>query len=140
VIGFVAAIRQFDPAQLTTAIGLGNLLFGTAAFTLIGCISPPGRWRHLFYVAVFTWLSSAVNIVLIGAAVDQWLLSSIAVLIMMAVGGGLSFLFKREPVVDRRPRPNPSFYQTSPVECPMCGADVASSSTRCSECGEVFSI
>lgn len=139
VIGFVAGIGRFTPSEFIIAMALNNLLFGAAAFALIGCIAPPGRWRHLFHVALFAWLSTAINIVLFGATVDQWLLSSIAVLIMMGVGGAISFVFKKEPIDETRSRSSLSDLHRTPAECPMCGARVASSSTSCSECGEVFS-
>lgn len=138
VIGFVANIRQFEPNQFVIAIALANLLFGTAAFTLIGCLAPPSRWPHLFFVALITWLMSAVNIVLIGSSVEQWLSSSIAVLIMMGIGGAISFLFKRESTDAARPRSAFRDPQRRPDECPMCGAGVTSGASRCVECGEVF--
>lgn len=80
-------------------IALTNLGMATVGFTIAGCLAPTGyRWAHLRAVALGLWLVSSVNIFLGIATPAQWALGSIFVAILMAVGGGLSYFFKADPL------------------------------------------
>ncbi|HLY58550.1 MAG TPA: hypothetical protein VKS60_23510 [Stellaceae bacterium] len=96
VVGFLFAFRGASgtPAY-AVALGLSNLVFGTVGFVISGCLAPPGRWRHLLLVAVGVWLLSLANVAFMGVPFLQWAFLVIPIAIIMGVGGGLSYLFRR---------------------------------------------
>jgi hypothetical protein len=79
-----------------TALAISNLLLGSIGFCIAGCLTRVDRWKHLLVVALIVWLFGLVNVAFFHVNLVQWLFSSIAVLLMMAIGGGLSFLFVKE--------------------------------------------
>jgi hypothetical protein len=97
---------SFLAVQLITAmgadatpdvIGLSSLFWGIVGFTISGCLMKVDRWTHLAVVALVFWLVCVVNVVLGMTPITAWLAGSILVLIMMGLGGGLSYLFVRTP-------------------------------------------
>lgn len=78
-------------------IALSSLFWGIVGFTISGCLVKVSRWTHLTVVALVFWLVSAVNVVLGLIPITSWLTGSILVLIMMGMGGGLSYLFVKSP-------------------------------------------
>ena len=78
------------------ALMASNFLLGTVAFTISGCLAPPGRWRHLGFVALGAWLTSLVNVVFFGVSVLQWMGGAIFMSIIMGLGGAISYAFKRD--------------------------------------------
>ncbi len=100
--GLIVGVSEVEGSRKVLAIATSNILLGTIAFSIVGCLTPTQRFRHLFVVALGTWLTSVVNVLGGAASVVGWLFSVVAMLITAAVGGGLSFLFVRTPDV----RPN----------------------------------
>lgn len=98
--GFVAGVAtggpQRDPQRFMLAIMVSNVLLGTVAFTIAGCLAPPGRWRHLAFVALGAWFTSLINVVFFGATIPQWIGGAIFMSVIMAIGGCVSYVFKRE--------------------------------------------
>lgn len=82
-------------AVAMVAVGLSNIFFGIIGFCISGCMIKDQRWNHLIIVALFVWLTSIINILFRSISLIQWLISIIVILIMMAAGGGLSFIFKK---------------------------------------------
>lgn len=78
------------------ALAISNLLLGSIGFCLAGCLTRTDRWKHLLVVALIVWLFGLVNVAFFHVNFVQWVFSAIAVLVMMGVGGGLSFLFVKE--------------------------------------------
>jgi hypothetical protein len=78
------------------ALMVSNVLLGTVAFTIAGCLAPPRRWRHLCFVALVAWLTSLINVACFGVSIAQWIGGAIFIAIIMAIGGGISYVFKRD--------------------------------------------
>src|SRR2546425_9921420 len=97
--GFVAGLTgvKHDPHRLTMVLALSNLFFGTLGFTISGYLAPRPRWNHLAYVALGTWLTSLINVVFFHVKLRQWLSAALIMLIIMGLGGGLSYVFKKDP-------------------------------------------
>ena len=97
--GFVAGMAtggpQQDPNRFLIAVAISNLLLGTVAFTIAGCLAPGRRWIHLCLVALGAWLTSLINVIFFGVTLPQWISGAFFLAIIMGVGGGLSYLFKR---------------------------------------------
>ena len=98
--GFVAGVAtggpQRDAQRFMAAVMVSNLLLGTVAFTIAGCLAPPGRWRHLAFVALGSWLTSLINVVFFGVTIAQWIGGVVFMAVIMGVGGGISYVFKRD--------------------------------------------
>ena len=107
--GFAAGLAtggpQRDAQQFIIAVAASNLLLGTVGFTVVGCLAPPNRWRHLAFVALGVWITSLINVVFFGVGLAQWIGSAIFMAIVMGIGGAISYLFKRngKPYVHRGP-------------------------------------
>jgi hypothetical protein len=93
IIG-ILRIGGADPTARMVVIGLSNLLFAIIGFTISGCLTGGNRWRHLFIVAVIVWLSSLVNLVF-GIHLAQWIIALPMTLIMMGIGGAISYAIRR---------------------------------------------
>jgi hypothetical protein len=96
VAGVATGGRERDPQQFMMAVAISNLLLGTVAFTVSGCLAPPGRWRHLGLVGLGSWITSLVNVVFFGVSIVQWIGGAIVMAIIMGIGGAISYLFKRD--------------------------------------------
>ena len=105
VFGLVLA-SSFGAAQIVQAmgeevtplvIGLSNIFWGTVGFTISGCLAKVQRFKHLFMVAVGLWLVSFVNVVMGLTPVQMWAVGFLLILLMMGLGGGLSYLFVKTP-------------------------------------------
>jgi len=96
VVGFVGV--GVDEVQEQWGYVVSFILFGTTGFFIVGCMTKTDRFKHLFIVAVAIWLIGAVEQILFSEfTVAQWLLGIIWILIVLVVGGGLSFIFVRTP-------------------------------------------
>jgi len=96
--GFVIGVSggsHGDPRRHQVALVISNFLLGTVGFMIAGCLAPRPRWNHLAYVALGAWLTSLINVIFFHVTVPQWMFSALFMGIIMAVGGGLSYVFKR---------------------------------------------
>jgi hypothetical protein len=93
VIGLTGALTS---QRGMLAIMASNLLLGTVGFVISGCLARGNRWRHLAYVAVGVWLFGLINVLFFGFGIVQWFFSSIAVGLMMGLGGAVSYAFRRD--------------------------------------------
>jgi hypothetical protein len=105
VFGLVLA-SSFAAAQIVQGmgeevtpivIGLSNIFWGTVGFTISGCLARVQRFKHLFVVAIGLWLVSFVNVAAGLTPLPVWAVGFLLILVMMGLGGGLSYLFVRTP-------------------------------------------
>ncbi|HKP38046.1 MAG TPA: hypothetical protein VJT71_14410 [Pyrinomonadaceae bacterium] len=94
VIGFSGGAHS-DPQRSQVALIISNFFLGTVAFTISGCLAPPPRWRHLGSVAIGAWLTSLINVLFFHVNIAHWVGSAIFIAIIMGIGGGTSYLFKK---------------------------------------------
>ena len=109
VFGLVL-VSSFAAAQLIQAqgeevtvvmIGLSNIFWGTVGFAISGCLAKMQRFKHLFIVAIGLWLVSFVNVAMGLTQVQVWAAGFLLILVMMGLGGGLSYLFVRTPQAEQ---------------------------------------
>ena len=91
VIPLVAA-----PSSLRGTLAASNLLLGTVGFVISGSMAMGSRWRHLGYVGLGVWLAGLTNVLFFGVSIVYWPLSIIFVALAMALGGLISYVFKRD--------------------------------------------
>jgi hypothetical protein len=84
------------PTRIMTLI-ISSLFLEIVGFTISGCLIKINRFKHLFIVAIGVWIVNLSNIVLGMSTFTFWLISLLTILVMMLIGGGLSFLFVRTP-------------------------------------------
>ena len=120
VVGLVL-VSSFAAAQLIQAtgeevtalvIGLSNFFWGTVGFTISGCLAKIQRFKHLLIVAIGLWLVSFVNVAMGLTPVQMWAAGFLLILVMMGMGGGLSYLFVRTPQAAPSSQPNPPMSST----------------------------
>ena len=104
VVGFTTSMVGAEVN--VAAIALSNIVFGTVGFTISGCIVKINRFKHLYQVALGVWLLSLINVAFGLVDIQQWLVSILSVLLMMGMGGGLSYLFVRTPPAEQPSPPN----------------------------------
>lgn len=95
VVGVATGGPQRDLERFLLGAMVSNLVLGTVAFTIAGCLAPPPRWRHLGFVALGTWITSLVN-VFFGVTIVQWIGGAVFTALIMGLGGAMSYLFKRD--------------------------------------------
>tara|TARA_A100001037_G_scaffold305630_1_gene346555 strand:- start:1454 stop:1828 length:375 start_codon:yes stop_codon:yes gene_type:complete len=93
LVGFQAEVVGGQGATIT-ALALSNMLLGTTAFCISGCMIQEARWKHLAIVATFCWLTSLVNVIVEFMTIADWISSIVWILIWAGLGGGLSFIVK----------------------------------------------
>jgi hypothetical protein len=115
------------------ARGITNLLVFFVMFCVCGCLTPTHRWTHLSVVVFGVWLTSAINLHLVGAQVGFWWLGGIpALMIPMGLGGAASYMFVRTP---KSPGKEPaSDKQQGDSEFPT--DDKGRATWVCASCGE----
>lgn len=67
------------------------------AFAVSGCLDKGNRFRHLFLVAVVAWLRTFLYVVFGVITPERWMFTLLAILAMMGIGGGPSYLFVGPP-------------------------------------------
>ena len=93
-----AQIIQAMGAEVTAGvIGLSNFFWGTVGFTISGCLARVQRFKHLLMVAVGLWLVSFVNVAMGLTPLLTQVAGLLLILLMMGLGGGLSYLFVKTP-------------------------------------------
>ena len=82
----------------TFARGITNLLVFFVMFCICGCLTPTHRWKHLSLVVLGVWLTSVINLHLVGSPVDFWVLGGLQVLMVpMGLGAAASYMFVKTP-------------------------------------------
>jgi len=90
-------IANYISSPKLSSLYISNFISGSIGFCISGCITLENRWKHLFIVAVFFWLiSEIINIFLFDYATSKiwiinWIKSIAPILIMMGIGGAISF-------------------------------------------------
>ena len=95
ISGFATGGPERNPQQFILAAAASNFLLGTVAFTIVGCLAPPERWRHLGFVAIGAWFTSLINVLFFGVTVPLWIFGAIVMAIIMGLGGAISYVFKK---------------------------------------------
>ena len=95
--GFAIGITSTPGSNLMLGYAFANLFFGSVGFTISGCMAKVGRWKHLFVVAIGVWIVGLINIIIAPIGIKEWLFGFIFIALMMAIGGGLSYLFAPTP-------------------------------------------
>jgi hypothetical protein len=96
VVGFaLGLVGASDSPQVPMAIAVSDFVFGIVTFTLVGALAKSARFRHLLVVAIAAWVTSSANVLLFADPVGQWLLALPFILVVMLIGGGISFLLVR---------------------------------------------
>ncbi|MFM8540264.1 MAG: hypothetical protein ACKOBZ_02120 [Nitrospira sp.] len=86
-------------------IGLSNIFWGTVGFVISGCLIVIQRFKHLFLVAIGLWLVSFVNVLAEMTQPTVWAAGLLLILLMMGLGGSLSYLFMPSPKPEATPPP-----------------------------------
>ena len=94
IVGAWKSSTSADARTAVIALGISNLLTGTIAFTIAGCLAPRRRWPHLATVAAGSWMLNFLTVILFGYTVMQWLSTSIWVAMVMGLGGAISYLWR----------------------------------------------
>lgn len=92
----MVAIVSGKVRSSVAALATSNLLLGTVAFTIAGCLTPLRRWRHLGFVAGGAWLMSLINVAFLGVSISEWIGGAIAIALMMGLGGAISGILRKE--------------------------------------------
>jgi len=91
--GFVIGIATAGSRLPILAIAVSNILLGIVGFCISGCMIKDNRWKHLTIVALLVWLTSIVNTIFGPFSLSNWFFGIALLFVMMAIGGGLSFIF-----------------------------------------------
>lgn len=93
---FVAILGAAGAQKLpVNAIAASNILLGGIGFTISGLSTKANRFTHMLKVAFGVWLIGSMNVVFFQTTVEQWFSSIFFILIMMAIGGGISYLLAK---------------------------------------------
>jgi len=93
VVG-VATVGGHDPVHRALAIAISNTILSIIGFTIVGSLATQARWKQLFIVAIILWITSLANLAF-GIPLRSWIVGLPFTLILMAVGGGISYLFRK---------------------------------------------
>jgi hypothetical protein len=93
-VGIFAARWTVTALQFALGIALANIVFSIVGFAISGCLAHEPRWRHLVHVAIGVWLASLINVMFFGATILNWVTSSLLIVILMGIGGGVSYVFR----------------------------------------------
>jgi hypothetical protein len=96
IAGAATGGPQQDAPRFMVAVAISNFLLGIVAFTIVGCLAPFRRWQHLAFVALGAWFTSLINVALFGVSIPQWIGAAVFMANITAIGGGISYLFKKD--------------------------------------------
>jgi hypothetical protein len=103
VVLVVALIVMGGPPQ-SSGLTAGSLLLGGVGFLISGRMSTRNRWRHLTYVTLGVWLTGLIKVLFMRVGFSQWLLHIFPLLVMVACGGALSYVFPKSTPSQRGDR------------------------------------
>lgn len=93
IVGFVGSFM--GAATPIYALAISNLIAASAGFAYSAYKVHEKRWAHLGAVALILWLMSLINPIFGFSTFGEWILSLIAIVIFMAVGGGVGTLIAK---------------------------------------------
>jgi serine/threonine protein kinase len=96
-----AGIKPSDP-NLMYIFAVGNTVFGTIGYFIVGCLVHQSRWKHLLAVTVLVWLLDLTNLLAFGKFWMWLLCTPPTLLIWMAIGGGISSLIVRPREISKK--------------------------------------
>lgn len=96
VVGLAADKADRSSSGFVLGLAASNILLGSIGFIIVGCLAKGNRWRHLAYVGVGFWIGGLLNVMLGIVSISQWLLGAFFAALIVGLGGGLSFAFKRQ--------------------------------------------
>jgi len=73
---------------------ISNVILIAIGFAIVGSLVVVDRWKHLLSVAIISWIASLVNC-LFGKTIEQWMAELPYILILMGIGGSVSYLIRR---------------------------------------------
>jgi hypothetical protein len=93
--GFIVGVTGVTAGRRMIAAAASNLLLGTVAFTIVGCLHESRRVVHTCTAALGNWILG-LGLVAAGAAtVLQWTMSVVPMLLTAALGAFLAQFFTR---------------------------------------------
>jgi FtsH-binding integral membrane protein len=95
--GVIVGVALDSEQNKTVALAVSTILFGIIGFCISGALIKVNRFNHLLKVAIGFWILGIVNVLFGKSTIIQWASSIIVILILMGIGGGLSYLFSRSP-------------------------------------------
>lgn len=95
VIGFALYAQPYE--TMLGALVLTNIVIVLGGLTVAATLRAHARWRHIAAVVIVLWLFSAMNVLLGYTSVQDWIVSLPFMFVLMAIAGGLSYLFRRRP-------------------------------------------
>ncbi|WP_076789663.1 DUF4339 domain-containing protein [Chlorobium sp. KB01] len=95
-VGLASGRADMSSPGFVLGLAASNTLLGSVGFIIVGCLAKGNRWRHLLHVAVGVWLVGLLNVMIGMISFGEWFFSVFFVALIMGVGGGLSFAFKRQ--------------------------------------------
>lgn len=93
LVGFVGGF--FGSAPSMYALAISNLIAASAGFAYSAYKVREKRWAHLGTVALVLWLMSFINPIFGFSTFGEWILSLIAIILFMAIGGGIGALIAK---------------------------------------------
>lgn len=93
IVGLAAPGKDLE--TLSPALGIANMLMIIVGSCISACLAERSRWKHLAFVALGFWLISLLNLAFPQVTFISWLAASIFIAVSMALGGVLSYLFRR---------------------------------------------
>ena len=93
LVGFVGGF--FGSGMPIYALAISNLISASAGFAYSAYKVSEKRWAHLGAVALVLWLMSLINPLLGLATFGEWVLSLIAIIFFMVIGGGVGALIAK---------------------------------------------
>jgi hypothetical protein len=96
IVGLASGRADMSSPRFVLGLAASNILLGSVGFVIVGYLAKGNRWRHLAHVAVGVWLVGLLNVMVGMISFGQWFFSVFFVALIMGVGGGLSFAFKRQ--------------------------------------------
>jgi hypothetical protein len=101
-------VQAMEAEVTPLVIGLSNIFWGTVGFAISGCLAKVQRFKHLCVVALGLWLVSFVNVVAGMTPLPIWAAGFLLILLMMGLGGSLSYLFVPAPKTEPEAAPSPA--------------------------------
>jgi hypothetical protein len=95
ILGPVVLVVLAHPTRGDVIIGITNLLSGVIAFAISGYFAPGRRWHHLAYVAGGLCVLAFIKIGIVQQDISGWLHAAAGIIFMTAMGGLVSYLFRR---------------------------------------------